>query len=331
MKKCIKRQRRLTAARKARLAHIQETRKSLSAKPLELRTGTTQVVIYRSELDYLSRCILDRPDIETGGQLFGHWTDSGIPVVLYAIGPGPRANHQKTFFNQDVDYLVTVGRELKRRYGLHHIGEWHSHHQLGLAWPSVHDARTMNSTIREKDLGEFILCIGNCDASSAKVKAFLCDGIGCDQIPWDVIRAESPMRPVIDRDLAGILTHPETSAASLGGDRDGSLRPAYAPGYWMQREGSGQILNGILAFLKERNPDKVVRPSLNERGEVRIDIIRSKDKREVITFPVGFPEKCPSFISIYKDLTTTPDYADSIWDNGSGDILSSFKTFYKNL
>ena len=48
-------------------------------------------LIYQGELDYLSRCILDRPSIETGGELFGYWTASGVPVVLYAIGPGPRA------------------------------------------------------------------------------------------------------------------------------------------------------------------------------------------------------------------------------------------------
>lgn len=322
---------RLIAALRRQAEDLRRQAWGHAGTPQATSRASRRVIIFQSELDYLSRCILDRKTIETGGQLFGWWTSDGTPVVLYAIGPGPRANHQKTFFNQDVDYLVSIGRELKRRYGLHHIGEWHSHHQLGLAWPSVHDARTMNSTIREKDLGEFILCIGNCDASSAKVKAFLCDGIGCDQTPWEVIRTDSPVRPGIDSDLAGILTHPETSAASLGGDRDGNMRPAYAPGYWMLCEGSGQILNGILAFLKERNPDKVVRPSLNERGEVRIDIIRSKDKREVITFPVGFPEKCPSYISIYKDLTTTPDYVDAIWDNSSGDILSSFKTFFKKL
>ena len=51
------------------------------------------VLVYQSELDYLSRCILDYPHIETGGQLFGYWTSAGVPVVLYAIGPGDKANH----------------------------------------------------------------------------------------------------------------------------------------------------------------------------------------------------------------------------------------------
>ena len=44
-----------------------------------------RTIIYRSELDFVSRCILDCPNIETGGELFGFWTAGGIPVVLFAL------------------------------------------------------------------------------------------------------------------------------------------------------------------------------------------------------------------------------------------------------
>ena len=101
---------------------------------------SSNAFIYKSELDFISRCILDYKNIETGGQLFGYWTADGSPVVVYAIGPGTNANHQVAFFNQDVDYLVNVGNVLVHHYGLLHIGEWHSHHKLGLANPSGHDA-----------------------------------------------------------------------------------------------------------------------------------------------------------------------------------------------
>ena len=50
-------------------------------------------IIYQSELDYISRCIMDCPRIDTGGQLFGFYTMKGTPVVCYALGPGPNANH----------------------------------------------------------------------------------------------------------------------------------------------------------------------------------------------------------------------------------------------
>ena len=33
------------------------------------------ILIFKSELDYISRCILDRKNIETGGQLFGYWSE----------------------------------------------------------------------------------------------------------------------------------------------------------------------------------------------------------------------------------------------------------------
>ena len=38
---------------------------------------STVAIIYRSEMDYISRCIHDYPNIETGGQLFGYVTENG--------------------------------------------------------------------------------------------------------------------------------------------------------------------------------------------------------------------------------------------------------------
>ena len=83
-------------------------------------------IIYQSELDYISRCILDYPNIETGGQLFGFWTSMGTPVVAYAIGPGRYSKHNPTSFVQDQAYLHNVGIELHKRYRLQHIGEWNT-------------------------------------------------------------------------------------------------------------------------------------------------------------------------------------------------------------
>ena len=74
-----------------------------TALPVQAREepgASGKAVIFKSEMDFISRCILDYPSIETGGQLFGFYTEAGIPVVLYAIGPGRNANHQVAFFNQ---------------------------------------------------------------------------------------------------------------------------------------------------------------------------------------------------------------------------------------
>lgn len=205
--------------KQASLHNINARRKRLSlllarglnnrvSKETETHRVSPRIVIYQSEFEYLAKCILDRNDIETGGQLFGHWTSGGTPVILYAIGPGPNANHQPTFFNQDVEYLVKVGHLLKRRFGLHHIGEWHSHHQLGLDHPSRYDVQTMTSTIRGKGLKRFLLCIGTCSSDAASVRGFYCDESRCTDANWDVIPVASPIRKEADLSFEDVLVHP---------------------------------------------------------------------------------------------------------------------------
>ena len=83
---------------------------------ISLCTPSSIAFIYRSELDYISRCILDYKNIETGGQLFGYWTAGGSPVVVYAIGPGKKANHQVAFFNQDIDYIIFKSIFQRKRF-----------------------------------------------------------------------------------------------------------------------------------------------------------------------------------------------------------------------
>ena len=79
------------------------------------RSPADSAIIYQSELEEISRYILDYPNIETGGELFGFWTAYGVPVVLFAIGPGPNSIHQYTSFNQDVPYFHRIGMYISER------------------------------------------------------------------------------------------------------------------------------------------------------------------------------------------------------------------------
>lgn len=260
------------------------------------------VQIYQSELDFVSRCILDYPDIETGGQLFGYWTAEGTPVVLFAIGPGPRANHQVTFFNQDVDYLVRVGGLLIHRYGLRHIGEWHSHHRLGLAKPSGHDAQTMVDSIAAEGLGRFLLCIGNCDGRASTFNAFnFHERTGYDykQAGWEVKPMASPFRSAIeaDADLRGILTMPRTPkphmaplAVAVGGTR--LATPTYGGDYWLNDKANNRVLKQIVDYLAAVAPSEGVAVRLDEEKCVHVNVRRGYGE-EHIYFPKAFPYEAP--------------------------------------
>ena len=310
-------------SRRQRRKNVQMA-KAMSCQTQNISSGRESkgIVIFKSELDYISSCILDRKNIETGGQLFGYWTEEGRPVVMYAIGPGPRANHQPTFFNQDVNYLVTVGRVLKETYGLHHIGEWHSHHQLGLARPSGHDVNTMVSTIRDKGLGKFLLCIGNCTPDTASLKGYFCDSSSCRYMDWEVISSQSPVRKDADHRLAEILNHPAP-------ERDRGTAPDYAEGYWLQKQGNGVILNDIMNYLRRKYPRADVKAQMNPAGEVVLSVIAYRDQIQ-IRFPRGFPEKAPEIT--YRQNGRTVFSSKSIyWIYTKGDITRSFIYYFESL
>ena len=269
--------------------------------PIERAAEPAQTaIVYQGELDYLSRCILDYPDIETGGELFGFWTASGIPVVLYAIGPGPRANHEVAFFNQDLDYLRRVGEALIGTFGLQHIGEWHSHHRLGLAKPSGHDARTMVRSIEANGLGRFLLCIGNLEGGRSTVNAFsFHQAAGYDHChaAWDVKEGASPYREVVDRALAGVLEHPRTASPDMGalllaGRAEQLVTPDYGADYWLNRKENNLALKRMLDFLAEAGPLSRCAPMLDADNRVVVEVDRP-DRFETILFPARFPLEPP--------------------------------------
>ncbi|SCG74654.1 JAB domain-containing protein [Micromonospora rifamycinica] len=118
-----------------------------------------RVTVYEADLDHIAAWVLDHPAIETGGNLFGFWTHSGSPAIQVVLGPGPGARHQSAAFFQDVDYLRDSGERLQHDHGLQHIGDWHSHHRIGLDRPSGGDAATVHRTLQTNGFPRFLTCI----------------------------------------------------------------------------------------------------------------------------------------------------------------------------
>ena len=285
-------------------------------------------VIYKSELDYISRCILDYTNIETGGQLFGFWSAAGTPVVVFAIGPGAHANHQPAFFNQDLEYLTRLGRILVDKYGLQHMGEWHSHHRLGLAHPSGHDAETMVTSIRRGGLGRFLLCIGNCDGVSSVLNAFtFTQSAGYDyrHAAWRVIDVESPFRTVIsgDADVARILRDPHTPAPCHGRlllteGKAGFVTPDYSEDYWLRNRANNLVLKKMLDGLTA-----TAGPCLVQKDEEqRVHLVVRSDREYRFVFPGQFPRAQPL---VFEDGIPV-DPPEGSW-TFTGDIVAAFARF----
>lgn len=288
-----------------------------------------KALIYFSELEYIAKCISDYPNIETGGQLFGAWTASGAPRVIYAIGPGKRANHQSTFFNQDVKYLEYIGSRLKE-YGLQHIGEWHSHHHLGLPHPSGHDAQTMQNSIVQLNLNRLLLCIGSFNDKGIIINPF---NFARDAryIPaqWEVINSRNRLREVIDidLDLENILHHPTSSTYTFAEEYiHPQNRQVSNQSGWFSNIENRQAFKQIIDMLKTYNWVKEVNPFISSEGIVSLKIV-TRTFVEVITFPSDFPhdffeiermglvEGTCSHYSFEEDWLLFPDLAQTFKHN----------------
>jgi hypothetical protein len=120
-----------------------------------------KIIIYQSELDRIAGWAASHPRTETGGDVFGYRTRSGVPIAAVALGPGPLARHEATAFLQDMDFLKRKGKALNQSHGLQYIGEWHSHHLLGLDRPSAGDCSTVAAIFERNPFDDFFLCIVN--------------------------------------------------------------------------------------------------------------------------------------------------------------------------
>lgn len=95
--------------------------------------------IYESELCGLAYEASKYPDCETGGDLYGLWTADGRPVVYLATGPGKNAICEKTQYQMDIKYEKDCERILFDYFGIHYLGDWHSHNSLQFYQPSSGD------------------------------------------------------------------------------------------------------------------------------------------------------------------------------------------------
>ncbi|XP_065838130.1 uncharacterized protein [Oscarella lobularis] len=138
-----------------------------------------KVVIHSGELAQIRQWVHRHQNIETGGDLFGLWSHENTAVIQFVLGPGKGSGRTNVSFFQNAEYLKNVGSILTERHGLCHIGEWHSHHRLGLAEPSSGDRHTVETNMPQYGWKRFIVFIANIPVDPIPNSAANVAGIGC--------------------------------------------------------------------------------------------------------------------------------------------------------
>jgi hypothetical protein len=113
------------------------------------------IVIWESELKFISGLSAKWGEIETGGELYGLFTHAGRPVIMLATPPGTNAIHQVAHFRQCNDFFKHVNTLLIDEYGLQYIGNFHSHHELGINGLSPGDIHSTHLIASKNGYGRF--------------------------------------------------------------------------------------------------------------------------------------------------------------------------------
>lgn len=295
-----------------------------------------KIIIYKGELDYLSKCILESPQVETGGNLFGLWTPFGIPFIQYVVGPGKNAEHHNTHFRQDFDFLDRNADCLVREHALHHIGTWHSHHSLKLDHPSDGDSNSTLSGMRECNLKSFILLIGNYRQGKSTINAFRYYNNGYYvKLKWIILNGVSPIRLIYDKSHSDIVYTPLIQKAnmmpleqsSLIDDNSKALQPpTFDANYWLSFKDNRKEFAIIVGYLKN-NFDNVNIFFLNP-STVEVKISDSKDAYKLI-FDKTFPNNPPKLLASKGNANkfkSTPK-----WDIDGKSISKAFINFLRTI
>jgi hypothetical protein len=267
---------------------------------------------------------MDFPHLETGGDFFGFWSRSGWPIVQFALGPGPNVRRTGHSFYQDIEYLKHCGSLLNSKYGLEHIGAWHSHHQLGLTNPSSGDVATMKNALRSHNLARFLISICSIKGSSVEVNGFLFRrDDGQDYVPcaWEVMDRASPIRQSVGDALGKVLTTHVTDGAPAiftidpspqDVVQDHSKKAEFAAGsYWGTPEGRGYLKN---VYEKLRQRDEVSNVEILQRDGERIALSFVHDGQSFeIRFPADFPKGHPEVVETDEDASFVPVFVKKVF------------------
>ena len=114
------------------------------------------IVMPQSEIQAIAEYAAAQGPIETGGICFGLWTRGGRPMILFVTGPGPNASHEYAHYQEDFEFFHRAVRTIEGTYGVQLLGNWHSHHVLGLAGPSGPDIAQVQSVCQANSFSSWM-------------------------------------------------------------------------------------------------------------------------------------------------------------------------------
>ncbi|RYY51420.1 MAG: hypothetical protein EOO06_00010 [Chitinophagaceae bacterium] len=300
-----------------------------------------KAIIYESELRFLTKCVLDYPDLETGGDFFGFWNKDGLPVIMVATGPGEKTTRTSTSFYQDIHFLHQCGEFLHANFALEHIGSWHSHHRLGLDRPSGGDINTMKNCLNSQNIDKFFISISNIvEKDLVKIGGFLFSKSYrnlYEDTEWILLPNVSPFKEKIEQQRFFTFPHTEDGRYKLKRSNSGVSNRL------IKQEKVELAPNSFFETAEGRSFLKKEYEKINSNSEFSdVELIQNEDKTIGITFnydgkaleiryPHDFSENNPNPVVIERNdenkILEHPIQAES-YKRNPFDLLYAIKAIF---
>ena len=147
------------------------------------------VRIYEGEASLISKWILQYPDAEIGGDLFGHWINEDEIVIEAVVAQNC---HTRTPFSLDGQYRSNVEALLTSNHGLENIGSWHSYSLINKP-EACDDVETVWR--HQPTPGRFLLLIATVDTETGSPK------VQMELDVYETTREEYKVVPVINIEI----------------------------------------------------------------------------------------------------------------------------------
>ena len=314
---------------------ITENNNSWGGRNYQPRTFAKKAIIFRSELELIKQYINDAPEIETGGELLGYCTRRGIPVIMFVTGPGPQATHRGAHFSQDMTYKKEIIETLGETCYMQYLGDWHSHHHLGLTEPSRGDIETTINMMNGYKYYFTLLGIGTISSNRVRFDCYYFEQGNRNYygVEWDVLETVSPVRGNTKAYLGNAFIKPGTGIVSTKESYlyEHTQKKTSYP-YWLEENGND--INKFIYWLKKEH-DIIENAELcqmeDKKFAIKITLILPKSSLYAlvhITFPEGFPKENPIVYLTYSNTVYT--MKNVIWER-TKNMYKDFCNLWKNI
>jgi hypothetical protein len=161
--------------------------------------GSKTLVIFESELCVMAKSTYEFGDLETGGYLYGAYTNETTIVVMLATLAGQGAVHRPNQFIPDLAQVHRDDQEISKLTGLCVVGRYHGHTCV-LDHSSPVDDASRRALLRKNPRQQFlelILCPDVVGHGAMRLYAYACEGDSPDRIvpcQVTVLPGYSPIR-----------------------------------------------------------------------------------------------------------------------------------------